>query len=201
MLGPGRSKEARALGVVPGKRPRCSKGFGLAHELHPLACLAQAGGSDLAGCFQASEQDAFLSRAHSASAPHRQRRACAWEHRQRFGSGQAWVPRAAASKTIVLVLMRAHYARSSNTGRRRPFIPRLKLGGIRVSSLVSKRVVFIFQPKMFVSLNTINSSIFKPGIIMRSKCPARRVYTPVGRWTEQGHIHLIVISICHNAIV
>jgi hypothetical protein len=69
VLLPGRSKEGRALGVVPGEGPRPLEGFGLAHQLHPLACLTQAGGSDLAGCFQAYEQDALLSRVHPASAP------------------------------------------------------------------------------------------------------------------------------------
>ena len=94
VLRPGLRKEARALGVVAGERPSPLEGFGLAHEPHPLACLTQAGVVDLPRRFQASEQGALLGEGSPAAAPHTQRRACAWEHRQRFGSGQAWVPRA-----------------------------------------------------------------------------------------------------------
>jgi hypothetical protein len=65
MLCPGRAKEGRALRVVPGKRPSPLEGFGLAHQLHSLARFTQAGIVGLAGRFQASEQDAFLGRAHA----------------------------------------------------------------------------------------------------------------------------------------
>ena len=64
MLRSCRSKEARALGIVPGKRPRLLEGFGLAHEPHPLAGLAQAGVVDRSCRFQASEQRVLLVRMH-----------------------------------------------------------------------------------------------------------------------------------------
>ena len=60
----GRSKEPRALGVLMGQDPRRSKGFGLAHEPDPLACLTQAGVVDLPCCFQAREQRMLLVRMH-----------------------------------------------------------------------------------------------------------------------------------------
>ena len=64
MLHPGRSKEARALGVVAGEDPSALEGFGLAHEPDPLASFTQAGVVHLAGGLQAGEQGAFLGRAH-----------------------------------------------------------------------------------------------------------------------------------------
>ena len=64
VLGPCRSKEARALGVGAGEDPSVLERFGLAHEPDPLACLSQAGVIDLACRFQASEQDALLGRVH-----------------------------------------------------------------------------------------------------------------------------------------
>ena len=62
MLHPGRSKEARALGVVAGEDPSALEGFGLTHEPDPLACLTQAGVVDLAGRFQAGQQHPLLGR-------------------------------------------------------------------------------------------------------------------------------------------
>src|SRR5215471_5780760 len=54
--------------------------------------------------------------------------------------------------TIVLVLIIAHHARSSNAGRGRPFIPRLKPGGIRVAILVKRDRGTHDQPGQGVSL-------------------------------------------------
>ena len=59
-----RSKEARALGIVPGKRPRLLEGFGLPHEADPFAGFTQAGVVDLSRRFQPSEQRALLVRMH-----------------------------------------------------------------------------------------------------------------------------------------
>ena len=129
VLGARLAKARLARGIVAGQRPGVLEGFGLAHQPHASARLPQAGVVDLAGRLQPGEQRPFLGTDSPAAAPRRQRRACAWAGRQRNGGAQA--------SGCFLFWMRNKYSRPSippsrRPGKhpsRRPFIPRLKIGG------------------------------------------------------------------------
>ncbi len=60
VLGTRLAKERLARGIVTGQCPGVLEGFGLAHQPHAPAGLAQAGDADLAGRLQPGEQRPFL---------------------------------------------------------------------------------------------------------------------------------------------